>query len=44
MRFLQAILALWLSVAMTESVCRGADPEGSFVTFLSHQSGQDGDY
>jgi len=40
MRLFQAILALWLSVAMTESVCRGPDPEGTFITFLSHRSGR----
>ncbi len=40
MRYFQAMFALWLCVAMTESVCRGADPECSFITFLSHRSGR----
>ena len=40
MRLFQAMLALWPCVAMTENVCRGADPEGSFITFLSHRSGR----
>ena|GEM_PF-1567332 len=40
MRLFQAMFALWPCVAMTENVCRGADPEGSFITFLSHRSGR----
>ncbi len=40
MRLFQAMFPLWLCVAMTESVCRGAAPEGSFITFLSRRSGR----
>ncbi len=40
MRLFRAMFALWPCVAMTENVCRGADPEGSFITFLSHRSGR----
>jgi WD40-like Beta Propeller Repeat len=40
MRLFQAMFALWLCGAMTDSVCRGADPEGSLITFLSHRTGR----
>jgi hypothetical protein len=40
MRLFQAMFALWLSATLMDSVCRGADPEGSSITFVSHRTGR----
>ena len=39
-RSIRSMVALWLTVAMPACVCRGTEPDGSFITFLSHRTGR----
>ena len=40
MRRIRSMVALWLIVAVTTSACRGANLDGSLITFLSHRTGR----
>jgi hypothetical protein len=35
-----ALPRLWLIMIVTAGACRGAELEGSFITFLSHRTGR----